>query len=56
MQSFLIYSNLITGGWFIITSLIMSTANIKSAIFFKVIPFFAGASLIFNGLKLLKLI
>ena len=56
MHNLLIYSNLIIGAWMIFTALIMNTGNVASALIFKVIPFFAGAVLIFNGLKLLNII
>lgn len=46
----------IVGVLFIISSLIMDTKNIKSAIIFNVIPFFSGAYCIFYALKLSELI
>jgi uncharacterized membrane protein SirB2 len=56
MQSLLIYSNLGIGAFLVIVALLCSTANWQSSFFFKVIPFFSGAVLIFNGLKLLSII
>lgn len=56
MENMLIYSNLAIGGWLIFTALIGKTENLRSSIYFKVIPFFSGAILIFNGLKVLSIL
>lgn len=56
MNDLLIYSNLIAGVFLIFAALMLSTKNAQSALFFKVIPFFLGLVLLFNGVKLLGFI
>lgn len=56
MQNFIIYSNLIIGVWLIIMALAIQTKNFRSALVFKIIPFFGGCSLIFNALKMLSIV
>ena len=47
---------LITGVWMVTMCFITDTRNIRSAIIFKVIPFFLGISCIFVGSKMIGLI
>jgi len=37
---------LIAGGWLLFSSLVINTKNFKSAMFFKVVPFFMGVGLL----------
>lgn len=43
---------MVCGVWWIISALMMNTKNIKSAIFFKVIPFFTGLATIVCAMDL----
>ena len=52
-MNFILYSNLVIGSLLIATALILKTQNIQSSILFKVLPFFAGLVLIYNGLTIL---
>jgi len=56
MDQFIIYSNLLTGFLLLAVAFILRTENLVSSLFFKVLPFFLGGALVFNGLKLLHLI
>jgi len=46
----------VTGAWLIIMCFIMHTRNTKSAIVFKVIPFFLGISCLYVGARLLGIL
>lgn len=43
----------VTGVYLILIALLMNTENIRSAMLFKVIPFFLGVSCLFTSGKLL---
>jgi hypothetical protein len=45
---------IISGVWLVGTSLLMNTSNIKSAVFFKVIPFFLGLWLLLTAYSILQ--
>jgi hypothetical protein len=52
MNTFIIAILGVTGIWLTSTSLIVNTKDIKSSLFFKVIPFFLGAGCVFACGKL----
>jgi len=56
MNIFISYSNMIIGAAMIAFALIMTTSGLRSAVIFKVLPFFGGVILLFNGCKLIGLI
>lgn len=51
LENFMNWTPIVTAVWLIGIALIMETENIKSAMIFKVIPFFLGLSCLFVGLK-----
>lgn len=52
MNEFIIWSLVLAGVWNVSTALMMKTQNMKSSLFFKVIPMFCGAAALFAAGKL----
>lgn len=56
MNTILAYISLVAGLYFIIFSFLMNTENIRSAMFFQILPFFLGVGNIFVALNLFNII
>jgi len=56
MNNICAWISLMAGLFLIISGLSLNTENFKSALFFKIIPFFLGAGCLFVAVKLFDII